>query len=244
MDRAARLLVHGAGGRIGQLLLPLVLADPRWQLVAALVRRESALTGQPVAGSTLRYSTDWPASVDAVDVVVDFALPAAFDALLDQVQQRGCALVSGTTGLSDDQRKRLRECAQHAPLLWASNFSLGAAVLAELVRRATELLPESFDVAVFESHHSGKRDAPSGTALTLAAAAARDPAHVPSICSLRAGQIVGEHEVYFAGPAERIELVHRAADRSVFARGALSAARWLMGRGPGEYQVRDVVLHR
>lgn len=242
MDRPARLLIHGAGGRIGQLLLPLVAADPQWQLVGALVRAESALCDQPVPGCPLRYSANWPVAPDAVDVVIDFALPAAFDALLDQVQERRCALISGTTGLTVAQHTRLRDCAQLAPVLWASNFSLGAAVLAELVRRATELLPESFEVAVFESHHSAKRDAPSGTALTLAAAAARDPAHLPTISSLRAGQIVGEHEVYFAGPAERIELVHRAADRSVFARGALAAARWLLRRAPGEYQIRDVVL--
>lgn len=234
-----RVLVHGASGRVGQMLLRLVLADPALQLVGALVRTDSAWCGRRVLDSALHYSAQWP---EQVDVVIDFALPAAFDDLLDHVLQRGCALVSGTTGLSAAQVARLAHCAASVPLLWASNFSLGAAVLAELVRRARELLPESFEVAVFESHHSAKRDAPSGTALTLAAAAAGAGGELPDICSLRAGQIIGEHEVYFAGPAERLELVHRAADRSVFAHGALSAARWLSTRKPGRYEIRDMVL--
>lgn len=234
-----KLVLHGAAGRIGQLLLPLVQADPQFELVAALVSASSARLGEPVAGTALRYETRWPRQMD---VVIDFALPQAFDALLEQVDAQGCALVSGTTGLSDDQQSRLQQLALRAPVLWASNFSLGAAVLAELLRRARELLPESFEVAVFESHHSAKRDAPSGTALTLAAAASAPGQPLPPISSLRAGHIVGEHEVYFAGPAERLELVHRAADRSVFARGALQAAHWLCGRAPGHYAVADVVL--
>lgn len=237
--RRRKLLVHGAAGRIGQLLLPLVLADEQFELVAALVRADSALSGLQVPGTTLHYGSAWPAQVD---VVIDFALPQAFDALLDEVRRRRCALVSGTTGLSADQHAGLDDCALSCAVLWASNFSYGAAVLAELLGRARELLPESFEVAVFESHHSAKRDAPSGTALTLAAAAATAGQSLPPISSLRAGQIVGEHEVYFAGPAERLELVHRAADRSVFARGALAAARWLAGKTAGRYVVRDVVL--
>jgi 4-hydroxy-tetrahydrodipicolinate reductase len=185
------------------------------------------------------YGTTWP---EQSDVVIDFALPTAFDALLDEVSRSGCALVSGTTGLSAAQQIRLDHCAAEVPLMWASNFSFGAAVLTELVRRARELLPENFEVALFESHHSAKRDAPSGTALTLANAARGSDGVVPPISSLRAGQIIGEHEVYFAGPAERLELVHRAADRSLFARGALSAASWLSGRAVGRYEVRDMLL--
>lgn len=238
-----RVLVHGAGGRVGQLLLPLIQADAGLELVGALVRAGSAWDGQPVAAGRadgVHYSAQWPAPAVAVDVVIDFALPSAFAALLQEVRARGCALVSGTTGLDDAQQAALDTLAQQVPVLWASNFSLGVAVLTRLVREARALLPPSFECAVFESHHSAKRDAPSGTALTLAAAAAGEGS-APPISSLRAGRIVGEHEVYFAGAAERLELVHRAADRNVFAHGALAAARWIAGRAAGRYAL-DAVL--
>jgi 4-hydroxy-tetrahydrodipicolinate reductase len=153
--------------------------------------------------------------------------------------ERGRGFVSGTTGLSDDQRSAMAAAARRIPLLWASNFSLGVAVLEDLVERAAAALP-GWDCDIVEAHHAGKQDAPSGTALTLGAAAKRGAA-VPSYASLRAGDIVGEHAVQFTGAGERIELVHRAGNRDIFARGALHAAARLSGCAPGQYRLRDLL---
>jgi 4-hydroxy-tetrahydrodipicolinate reductase len=152
---------------------------------------------------------------------------------------RGAALVSGTTGLSEQQRDNLQTASKQIPVLWASNFSLGVAVLAELVERASAALP-GWDCDVIEAHHTQKKDAPSGTALTLgqAAGSAGAPVHY---ASLRAGDIVGEHTVQFTGLGERLELVHRAGNRDIFARGALHAAVRLVGKPPGTYRVRDLL---
>lgn len=235
-----KLAIHGGAGRVGRLLVDLALADPRFELAAVLVRPDSPLAGSAAhARSPLPFTTEWP---ETVDVVVDFSLPAALPGVLEQVRRRpGCALVCGTTGLDLGAVAALDELAMQRPMLWASNFALGAAVLTELARLARALLPAEFEGAIFEAHHSSKLDAPSGTALTLADAMAEAGAR-PQCSSLRAGPIVGEHTVWLAGPAERLELCHRATDRSLFARGALAAAAWLHGRAPGRYHVRDLLL--
>lgn len=177
--------------------------------------------------------------VPAFDVVIDFSLPEGFDSILSLCAQRGAALVSGTTGLSDSQRQALAEASAHIPLVWASNFSLGVAVLTELTERAAKALA-GWDCDIVESHHTQKKDAPSGTALTLGQAASTAGAEV-HYSSLRAGDIVGEHTVQFAGLGERIELIHRATNRDIFARGALHAARRLVGKPAGSYRVRDLL---
>lgn len=238
---ALTLVIHGAAGRVGRLLLDAVASDPRFHCVTALVRPGSPLLASPVwPGSALHFSDHWPAQAD---VVVDFSLPPALPGLFDEVRARRCALVSGTTGLDANDRERLQALGGHVPVLWASNFSLGALVLTELAAQARRWLPAGFEAAIVEAHHSAKRDAPSGTALSLAHAVAdADPTlPVPPTSSLRAGTIVGDHTVHFAGPAERLELTHRAQDRSVFARGALDAAAWLAGRDPGLYPLRALL---
>lgn len=235
------LVIHGAAGRVGRLLLDAVSTDPRFHCITALARSGSPLLASPVwPGSALHFSDHWP---EQVDVVVDFSLPPALPALFEEVRRRGCALVSGTTGLDAYDHERLKALGTEVPVLWASNFSLGALMLTELAAQARRWLPAGFEAAIVEAHHSGKRDAPSGTALTLAHAIAdADPAvPAPQCSSVRAGTIVGDHTVHFAGPAERLELTHRAQDRSVFARGALDAAAWLAGRAPGLYPLRALL---
>lgn len=235
------LVIHGAAGRVGRLLLEAVEGDARFHGVTALVRAGSPLLSAPAwPGSGLHFSDQWP---ERVDVVIDFSLPSALPELVDAVRARGAALVSGTTGLADADLLRLHDLATAVPVLWASNFSLGALVLAELAAQARRWLPVAFEAAIFEAHHSAKRDAPSGTALSLAQAVANAAPAVPApvSSSLRAGRIVGDHTVYFAGPAERLELTHRAQDRSVFARGALEAAAWLAGRPAGWYPLRAML---
>ena len=223
---------------MGQSLLRLAAESPHtWQVVAAVTRRTP---GQRVVDGVPYFAAAELAGVPEFDVAIDFSLPEGFDPVLALCLARGRALVSGTTGLEPGQRQALDAAAAHVPLLWASNFSVGVAVLNALVERAAQALP-GWDCDIVESHHVHKKDAPSGTALTLGEAAARGGAE-PRYASLRAGDIVGEHLVQFAGQGERIELVHRATNRDIFARGALQAASRLAGRDPGLYTMRGLLF--
>ncbi|HEV2608508.1 MAG TPA: 4-hydroxy-tetrahydrodipicolinate reductase [Xanthomonadaceae bacterium] len=230
-----RLLIHGASGRMGRALLRLVADDARFEIAGAVTR-----TGGNVDG-VRALTPDRMASAIPCDVLVDFSLPDAFDAALEICLQRGIALVTGTTGLSDAQRSALDAAKKTIPVMSSANFSLGVAVLNELVRRTATALP-GWDCNIVETHHADKRDAPSGTALALGATVAAARGDAPRYASLRAGDIVGEHVVQFTGAGERLELIHRATDRDVFARGALEAAAFMAGRGPGRYELGEVLL--
>jgi len=231
-----RLLIHGASGRMGQALLRLAAEDERLLVSAAVTRCTPA---SRVIDGVAYFAASELARAPEFDVAIDFSLPAGFDAILALCAQRKAAFVSGTTGLDAEQKAALTSAAAHIPLIWASNFSLGVAVLTELTRHAAAQLPD-WDCDIVESHHVHKQDAPSGTALTLGTAAMQGGA-TPRYASLRAGDIVGEHLVQFTGLGERVELTHRAMNRDVFAHGALYVARHLHGRAPGQYQVRDVL---
>lgn len=221
---------------MGQALLWLCLEAPeRFQVVGAVSRTPQ----QRVVDGVPQFASAELQGVPRFDVAVDFSLPEAFDAVLAACVARKAGFVSGTTGLYDAQRIALEEAARVVPVLWASNFSLGVAVLADAVARAAGALP-GWDCHIVEAHHAGKRDAPSGTALSLGEAAA-DGGATPRYASLRAGDIVGEHTVQFTGIGERLEFVHRATSRDVFARGALHAAAWLAGRAPGRYRMADLL---
>ncbi len=221
---------------MGQALLRLCREDSGCEVVAAVSRRNPA---QRVVDGVAQFAASEMSGTPAFDVAVDFSLPEAFDAVLALCVERKAALVSGTTGLSDGQREALQVASASIPVLWASNFSIGVAVLHELVRRAAAALP-GWDCDIIEMHHTRKLDAPSGTALTLGAAAEAGGAN-PHIAAIRAGDIVGEHLVQFTGQGERIELVHRAMDRDIFARGALRAAAWLAGKPAGLYAISDLL---
>ena len=220
---------------MGTALLRLAAADPRLQVVAAASRRGAA------CGDVPGLATDRLADAPTFDVAVDFSLPEAFDPILTLCRARGAALVSGTTGLAPGQREALDAAGASIPVVWAANFSLGVAVLAELARRASLALP-GWDADIVEAHHVHKKDAPSGTALMLGRAVAEGRGSEPHYASLRAGDIVGEHTVQLSGPGERLELVHRATDRDVFARGALEAAFRVHGRGAGRHALRDLLF--
>lgn len=230
-----RILIHGASGRMGQALLRLAQEQPGIVVVGAVSRT----VDQRVVDGIPHFAADELHGAPDFDVAIDFSLHEAFDAILDTCAGRGAALVSGTTGLAPRQVEAMDRAATAIPLLWASNFSLGVAVLHDLVERAARVLP-GWDCDIVEAHHTRKLDAPSGTALTLGAAAQAAGAN-PRYASLRAGDIVGEHLVQFATAGERIELVHRATSRDIFARGALQAAAWLAGRPPGRYRIRDLL---
>ncbi len=236
MDAPLRLLVHGASGRMGQALLRLCAEEPsRFTVVAAVSRRPA----QRVVDGVPQFAASELQGAPAFDVAIDFSLPVAFDPILALCVSRKAALVSGTTGLEPTQRAALDEAARSIPLIQASNFSLGVAVLSDLVERAARALP-GWDCDIVEAHHARKVDAPSGTALTLGAAAGQGGAE-PRYASLRAGDIVGEHMVQFTGAGERLELAQRAGNRDIFARGALHAASRLAGRDPGQYRLADLL---
>jgi 4-hydroxy-tetrahydrodipicolinate reductase len=238
--------LHGAGGRMGGALCRLLADDPDARLVAAWGRPGDPRRGRDVgeihglgslgvALATLGVADARPA------VVVDFSRPEALAALVGFCREERLPLVSGTTGIGDPERA-LAPAAEVAPVLWAPNFSPALAALGEILPVLARLLPEA-DLAVLDVHHAGKRDAPSGTALRLARLAGGATRSV-STASLRVGSVVGEHALYIEGEDERLEIWHRVRDRAVFARGALAAARWIVGRGAGLHRFGDVLRTR
>lgn len=259
MSEALRIVVVGAAGRMGQEILALVRDAPGLELGAAIVANEEE--AERVDYPDVRTPADAAEAVATSDVVIDFSSPAGFGAALATAHAAGCAIVAGTTGLGAEHHKAIDAAARDIPVLWSANFSVGVNVLEHLVTLASGAL-DDFDVEVFEAHHRNKVDAPSGTALFLGEAAARardvqlqDVATwardgIPGARTddeigfqvVRGGTIVGEHTVYFCGTGERVELTHRAQDRVIFARGALRAARWIVGREPGRYSMRDVLF--
>jgi 4-hydroxy-tetrahydrodipicolinate reductase len=230
-----RLLIHGANGRMGQALQRLADQARGCEVVAAVSRK----VGPRVIDGIPQFAASELAGAPEFDAAIDFSLPEGFDAILGLCVTRGRPLVSGTTGLPEAQLAALEVASARIPVVWASNFSLGVAVLHDLVERAARALP-GWDCDIVEAHHTRKLDAPSGTALTLGAAAGQAGA-TPHYASIRAGDIVGEHLVQFATDGERIELVHRASNRDIFARGALHVARTIQGRAPGRYRVADLL---
>lgn len=221
---------------MGQALLRLASEQSTLQVVGAVAREPERL---PTLPGVHRLAASELSQAPVFDVAIDFSLPEGFDRILDLCVARGAALVSGTTGIELLQREALAAASRQIPVLWASNFSLGVAVLNDLVERAAQAL-RGWDCDIVESHHVHKLDAPSGTALTLGEHARKGGAE-PRYASLRAGDIVGEHLVQFTAPGERIELVHRATNRDIFARGALHCAGRLVSRPAGSYRVRDLL---
>jgi 4-hydroxy-tetrahydrodipicolinate reductase len=239
-----RAVLIGAGGRMGQALLATAATTAGVQFVGAIVSKDSP-SRAPAPG--VPYSCDLAAALAAADIAIDFSSPAATQHSLAVCRAQKKPLLLGTTGFPYALEEQLAAAAREIPLLVAANTSLGVTLLAELVRIAAAALPGQFAVSIQESHHAAKRDAPSGTALLLAAAARAAPAGpdgaVPAIDiqSIRAGDIVGEHAVRFCASAEELTLSHKATDRSLFAQGALAAALWLSTRPPGRYSMRDVL---
>lgn len=239
--------IHGIRGRMGQALRRVAAERDECWIVAALDRDGNSV---PVAMPDSR-------PLPKARVLIDFSHADAFDRALEHALSERIAFVSGTTGLDRSRRAGLERAAATIPLLWSANFSLGIAVLTKLARDAARALPD-WQCEILEAHHRHKADAPSGTALALGRAVAEARgvdfdavartdrngprgAHEIGFASLRAGDIVGEHAVWLAATGERIELVHRAGDRDLFARGALAAAAWLVDRAPGAYTLDDVL---
>jgi len=254
-----RVLVVGACGRMGQNLVRMLEGAGDLRLGGALEHASHPSLGQEISRG-VKIGADAVAACAQADVAIDFSSPASTHALLDIAEARGLPLVIGTTGLDAEAEARIARAARRLAIVRAANFSIGVTVLLELVAEAARRL-EGYEIDVLELHHDQKLDAPSGTALALARSAAeargqdlehtavysrrgqtsvRDPKSI-GLQALRLGDSVGEHTVYFSGPGERVELAHRAFSRENFATGALRAARWLVGRAPGLYAMRDVL---
>ena len=224
--KATRILLVGAGGRMGKAVAAAVAKDASLTIAAGLER------GDPLA----------PA-IENCEVVIDFSTAGATETVCQICAENGKPLVLGTTGHSVAQKDSAVAAAQKIPLVFAANFSVGVNVLFALTRRAAELLGNDFDLDVVEMHHRGKKDAPSGTAKRLLEILqeVRGGGDAIPAQSIRAGDIVGEHTVLFAGAGERLELTHRAASRETFAVGALRAARWVINQPVGLYNMEDVL---
>jgi len=250
-----RILVAGAAGRMGRNVIRAIAESDQFTLAAALVRNGTVLDRKTVETGSVATTDDPIAAISAADAIVDFSTPQTSVQLSALAAQKHVTHVIGTTGFSPDQALQIETAARDTAIVKAPNMSVVVTLLANLVKQAAKALP-AFDIEILEMHHRMKVDAPSGTALLLGRAAAegrgaplrsgdarqgaRESGAI-GFASLRGGTVVGEHQVIFAGPHERLVLSHMAEDRMIFARGALLAAQWAQGRPPGLYNMNDVL---
>ena len=260
MAEPRRVLVIGALGRMGERVRAAVTTEPELRLSAALEASRHPNLGATVEDG-VRVDDDLKAAMAQADVAIDFTMPAATLANLRAAATAGVAYVTGTTGFSQKELAEIAQLAATIPVLHAPNFSVAVNVLAWLTREAARKLGPTYDAEIVELHHTAKRDAPSGTALRLGEAVAEGreqkladhlvleragevgarPEAAIGIQTLRGGDNPGEHTVLFAGSGERLELAHRSHTRDHFARGAVRAALWLLGRPPGLYRIEAVL---
>ncbi len=262
-----RIAVMGASGRMGQMLVRLVEESDLAVLAAVVERAGHGWVGQDLGramGGVERgviVRDDLDAALSEADAVIDFTAPQVSVALAERAAASGVAHVIGTTGFSDEDLAAIAEAGKTGRIVRAGNMSLGVNLLMGLTRQVASALGADYDIEIVEAHHRHKVDAPSGTALMLgeAAASGREVALADvadrgrhgitgaraagaiGFHAIRGGDYIGEHDVIFAGEGERVVLRHVASDRALFARGALRAALWLQGQGPGEYSMLDVL---
>ncbi|MEW6590995.1 MAG: 4-hydroxy-tetrahydrodipicolinate reductase [Pseudomonadota bacterium] len=258
--------IAGVSGRMGRALLEAVVADPACVLHAALDRPGSPLLGQDAgaawgAASGVAVSDQAAVALAGAQALIDFTRPEATFGYLDACVAAKVPLVIGTTGFDEAGKVRIAAAARQIPVVFAPNMSVGVNLLMKLAELAAQVLEDGYDIEIIEAHHRHKVDAPSGTALGLGQAVARainrdlascavygregvtgerDPKTI-GFATVRGGDIVGDHTLLFAGVGERVELTHKASSRATFAQGALRAAKWLQGRAPGLYDMRDVL---
>jgi 4-hydroxy-tetrahydrodipicolinate reductase len=247
------ILLHGCHGKMGQTVARLLETDESVKIIAGIDAIDQGKNAFPVYKSLNECEAD-------ADVIIDFSTASAIDDLLDYCVKKQIPCVLCTTGLSEEQQKRVREAAQKVAILKSANMSLGINLLLRLLKEAAAALaPAGFDIEIVEKHHNQKVDAPSGTALALADSiktsldseynytfdrsqmrAKRQPSEI-GISAVRGGTIVGEHEVIFAGADEDVTFSHTAYSQTIFAKGAIEAAKFLAGKPPGMYGMEEVV---
>lgn len=261
-----RVGVAGSTGKMGRTLIEAVLKDPALSLAAALEARGNPSLGRDAAegiaaATGVKITDDIDAAVAQADCLIDFTRPEGTLALLAACARAGKAMVIGTTGLEADQKKQIEALARKVPVMMAPNMAIGVNATFKLAEMAARILGDAYDVEIIEAHHRFKVDAPSGTALRLGEAVAgalgrdlnqvakhgrggitgeRDTATI-GFHAIRGGDIVGDHTVMFAGMGERVEITVRSATRMTYALGALRAVKFLQGRGPGLFDMFDVL---
>ncbi|UCD51165.1 MAG: 4-hydroxy-tetrahydrodipicolinate reductase, partial [Phycisphaerales bacterium] len=259
-----KLTVIGAAGRMGRRVIALAAESGPLEIVGAIDAKNHPETGTDagllagIAALGVPLGDSWPA---AADVAIDFSLPEGADRTLQNCAERGIALVMGTTGLAPEQQAAIQAAAQRIPIIYGTNMSVGMNVLFSLVGKVAAMLGPDYDIEIVEQHHRFKKDAPSGTALTLAericAATERDFPDCLTygrsgkdaqrttgdigMHAVRAGDITGVHSVIYGTQGETISLNHTAHSRDMFVRGALQAAQWLIGKDSGLYSMADVL---
>lgn len=258
------LAIFGASGRMGRAVIRLAAEAPDVKIVGGVVGPDDPALGRDlgelafIAPVGVETTADVASGLLGADVVIDFSTAQAVPLLFAICERQKIAIVSGTTNLDARGQAALERAATSVPVVWAANMSRGVQVLAEIVAHALKRLGSEFDVEIVEVHHKKKIDAPSGTAIRLAQAAegvrselvevrgrdgeigARKTAEL-GMMALRGGDVIGDHTVHILGESERLELTHRATNRDLFARGALSAARFVHGKAPGRYTIADVL---
>jgi 4-hydroxy-tetrahydrodipicolinate reductase len=254
------LVIVGARGRMGQALQEAALAAGR--TIEALVDRPGTEGSSGVFGVSAQIGSDWQTALKPGRVAIDFSAPAVTVAIAQAARQHGCPLVIGTTGIDAAGIEEIRKASEAVPVVFAPNYSIGVSILLEVTQKVAAILDaRAYDAEIVEAHHRFKKDSPSGTALGLAQALARGrgvnlddvacygregivgerPQGEIGIHAVRGGDVVGDHTVSFYGEGERIQIHHQATSRRTFAEGAVRAAIWLKGRGPGLYTMRHVL---
>ena len=248
-----KIIMHGCNGKMGQVVTKIVKEDAQAEIVAGIDKYMGIANEYPVFDSLEKYDVEG-------DVIIDFSNASSTDALLDYCAQKNIPVVLCTTGLSEEQLAKVKKASEKVAILKSANMSLGINMLLKLLQEATKILaPAGFDIEIVEKHHNQKVDAPSGTALALADSInetleqeytytydrsverkKRDKKEI-GISAVRGGTIVGEHEVIFAGEDEVIEFKHTAYSKAVFATGAVEAAKFLKGKEPGLYDMKEVI---
>jgi len=262
-----RIAITGAAGRMGRTLIEACHATDGMEITAALEHPDSALLGSDagelagIGRLGVTVGGDLGAVLDAFDVLIDFTRPEPTLGNLEACRRAGRRMVIGTTGFAVEQQTEIAAAAREIPVVFAPNMSVGVNLCLKLLDTAARVLGDGFDVEIIEAHHRHKVDAPSGTALRMgevvATALGRDlgdcavygreghtgerDRHTIGFETIRAGDIVGDHTVLFAGSGERVEITHKASSRMTFANGAVRAAAWLMERQPGLYDMQDVL---
>lgn len=245
--------MHGCNGHMGKVISELVAKDDAIEIVAGIDLNTEENFGYPVFANIMDCDVE-------ADAIIDFSMAVAVDALLDFVKEKGIPVVLCTTGLSDEQLAKVEEVSKDVAVLKSANMSLGINTLMKLLKMATEVLADrGYDIEIVEKHHNQKLDAPSGTALALADVInetkdnryeyvydrsqkrEKRADNEIGISAVRGGTIVGQHDVIYAGTDEVIEIQHTAYSKAVFAKGAIDAAKFLAGKGPGMYDMSDVI---
>lgn len=256
--------ILGAAGRMGQMIAREIISGGTATLAAAIEQDGNPLLGRDIGdvlalgAKGVKICKDAATAFTSADIIIDFSSKDSAAAHARLAAQHKKPLVIGTTGLAEQDFASLKTAGQSAPILYSANMSMGIGILSGIIEETAKKLGPDYDIEIFEAHHRHKADAPSGTSLLLARAAAkgrgvnlddvlvtdrkgsRKPGTI-GVSVFRGGDIAGDHTVTFAGPGERIEFTHRAADRSLFAKGAIKAALWLQGKPAGFYSLRDIL---